>query len=361
MSEVQFSQEELLSHLAHRPRYILNGVISVDESVKLSFARSQRDCQSSSIGQLDKFPLEILHATFNYLDLQSLSRLSRVSLRATVAVESLPAYRDLSLLAGHTFRILNQTKTISLHSAVTLHAALCSHRCASCGKYGAFLFLLSCERSCFACLSRNQSLWMISLPGARDFFTLKDLDLKTLPVIQSIPGTYSIDRRISRKRSIRLTSVREAKELALKVHGSSEAISRASKYANTRDFNFYKSRWLQAAPLEPLAEDPLSLKDVGNTPSDDLCGTGSVPFPSMSPSGAESGIWCRGCERTFELYRLDKLDWDTVSRLVPPGCDPFEFLEGLQYRAMSQAEFLEHAKHCHSAREVITRRWIGLV
>lgn len=362
MTDNAFSREELLSHLSHRPRYILNGVISVDESAKPSFPEIRRKCQSS-MGFLDHLPLELLHETLNYLDLQSLSRLSRVSLYGKSVVEKLPAYRDLFLSAGHVLVALNRTKVIGFHSAATLHAALYSHRCASCGNYGAFLFLLSAERCCFACLSRNQSLWMIPRALARDCFCLTQEDLKTLPTIRSIPGTYFVRHRISRQRITRLTSAKAAKELALKVHGSTEAMARnlAAKHLCTTDIQFYTAKWLQDAPLQPLSKDPLTLEFASNTPDDKFCGMGSVPFPSMSGNRVENGLWCRGCERNFELFRGRKLDRGVVSRLVPLGCDPFQFMMGMQYYARSKVDFLEHAKHCHSAREVITKRWIGLM
>lgn len=204
---------------------------------------------------------------------------------------------------------------------------------------------------------------MIPLALAGDCFHLTQQDLKALPTMRSIPGRYFVQHRISRQRPIRLTSVKAAKELALKVHGSTEAMARnlAAKRLHITDTSYYKTKWLQDAPLQPLSQDPLTLENIRNTPADDFCGMGSVPFPSMSGSSVENGLWCRGCERTFELYRSQELDRSVVSRLMYLGCEPFQFVMGMQYCARSEAEFLEHAKHCYSAMEVITKRWIGLM
>lgn len=264
MPNDEFSQEELLSHLSHRPRYILNGVISVEESAKLSLSKVQRTCQSS-IGRLDKLPLELLHATLSYLDLQTLSYFLRVSLSGKAIVESLPAYRDLLSSAGHVFPILKRTRAIHLHSVATLHAALHSDRCASCGNFGAFLSLLASERCCFACLSRNQSLWMVTPTFARDCFDLTRQEAKALPVMRSIPGRYFVRRRISRLRSVTLTSVKAAKELALKFPRSTQDMARniASPRMRPPDPRKSKFSWFQAAPLQPLSKDPLTLKDDG--------------------------------------------------------------------------------------------------
>ncbi|KAH8728358.1 F-box domain-containing protein [Phaeosphaeriaceae sp. PMI808] len=362
MDTIEFSKEDLLSHLSHRPRYILTANISVDESVKLSLSKIQREPQLS-VGLLDDLPLELLHDILNYLDLQSLSQFSRVSLRGRVIAESLPAYRDLTSAAGHIFQTLSRTRVIGLHSVAALQTALRSNRCISCGQYGAFLFLLSSERCCFACLSFNQSLWLIPLPFARACFGLTRQQSKALPTMRSIPGTYFVRRSISRLRPTTLTSARAAKELAIKVHGSTDAIARilATKHLRTTIPKPYTGIWYQNAPLQPFSQDILTLKSIGSVPNDEFGGTGSVTFPSMVGNVVESGLWCRGCERTFELYRFQKLDRDVVSRLAPLGCDAFRFIKGLQYRARSEAEFLEHAQHCYSATEVMTKRWVGLL
>jgi hypothetical protein len=173
----EFSEDDVLSHLAHRPRYILSRVIKLAESAKPAMPKIQRTSQSS-IGCLDNLPIELLHTTFMHLDLRTLTFLSRVSLRGKDIVESLPAYRDLLSSAGHVFQVLSRTKVIRVHSAAVLYAALCVDRCASCGNYGAFLFLLSAERCCFACLSINQSLCMIPLALARASFDLSTQESK---------------------------------------------------------------------------------------------------------------------------------------------------------------------------------------
>ncbi|KAF2271828.1 F-box domain-containing protein [Westerdykella ornata] len=361
MTERNFSDDEIFLYLSHRPHYILDGVISVDESTKLVFTTIQRECRST-LGQLDNLPLEILHESFRYLDLQSLSRLSRVSLRGKAVVESLPVYRDLAKSAGHTFEILNRARILSLHSVTTLHAALYTERCISCGAYGAFLLLLSAERCCFLCLVVNQSLWMLPLPAARECFGLTKQQLKALPIMWSIPGKYCVPRSKSRQRSIRLTSVKAAKELALKVHGSIEALEMKHPLDPQAHpaFKTDMLTWYRQAPLCPLSQDPLTINDVGIRPDNVFGGMGAIPFPSLLNGGTEQGLWCRGCEMTYDTYMIEGLDVSTLSRLVPQGCPADLFLLRVQYRAWSKAGFLQHAKHCHSAAAVISQRWIGL-
>ena len=211
MSCEESSPEDLIARLSYQPRPILNGMISISKPAKRSAI--QHDPSSSSLGLLDM------------LDFQSLSRLSRISLRGQVVVQSLPAYRDLMEHAPHT-PALGRTGLIDLHSATVLHATLLSEVCVSCGEYGAFLFLPTCERCCYECLHRSQSFWVIPTALAGKCFDLMLHQLKEIPVMRSVPGIYSVGHGVSRPRRLRLTSVKAAKELGIKVHVSMENIAK---------------------------------------------------------------------------------------------------------------------------------------
>lgn len=146
-----FTREQILSHLGHRPSYIIWDLIRVDEDSRPPVLFTEPD-RESSIGTLSDLPLEILHITLGYLDLQSLSCLSRVSAAGRAVVLSLPQFSHLLSYAGHVFSALSRTRTIGLHSVTTLNTLLHSDRCRSYGKNGAFLHILLAERCCHACL-----------------------------------------------------------------------------------------------------------------------------------------------------------------------------------------------------------------
>jgi hypothetical protein len=168
MSCEQPSPDQRSSQLHHRPSYILNGMISIPEPAKPSAI--ERDPSSSSIGLLDILPVELLQYTLHMLDFRSLSHLSRASLHGNEVVRSLPAYRNLMEHAPHTLAALGHTRLITLHSANVLYRTLLSEQCISCGEYGAFLFIPTCERCCYECLCSNQSLWVIPTTLARKCF-----------------------------------------------------------------------------------------------------------------------------------------------------------------------------------------------
>ncbi|KAF2672276.1 hypothetical protein BT63DRAFT_192783 [Microthyrium microscopicum] len=158
----------------------------------------------------------------NFLDLQSLLRLSSTSVRAHTTIDSLPAFQHLLSSTGHILPTLPHKRIITLHSLSTLHAALTSTLCISCGHYGAFLLLVTAQRCCSICLEKNASLWLLTTNEAHKIFALAPDDVKKLPAMQhvvpghSFPEPYYLD---TPKRYV-LTSVRAAKELAIKVHGS---------------------------------------------------------------------------------------------------------------------------------------------
>lgn len=117
-------------------------MITMSEPAQCSAIRQH---SNSSIGILDCLPLEILQWALNLLDFQSLSRVSHASLLAKRVVESLPSYRDLMEHAPQTLKALELTGLVHVHSAAALHDTLQSEACVSCGEYGAFLSLLTCE------------------------------------------------------------------------------------------------------------------------------------------------------------------------------------------------------------------------
>ena len=162
---------------------------------------------------------------------------------------------------------------------------------------------------------------------------------------------------ISRQRPIRLTSVKAAKMLALQKCGSNEALAKTlatdPEHLTQTNYGSYYTKWIQDAPLQQLREDNNHAAPKGK---DLFGGMGCAPFSSMVGHTIENGLWCRGCELTYSLFRSRQLDSRLMSLLTAPECDSDCIVREMEYRAMSRAEFLEHAKHCHSAEEVVTKR-----
>lgn len=213
------SNDEIVQQLSHRPQELLTGVISNPQSALPPLTPINR-VPRSTLGKLDKLPLEVVQRCLVHVDIQTLQSISKTGLRGRDVVNSMPELNQLKTTIEGVMKVLAKTQTLHLHSVHDLRAALLSEECASCGSYGPLLHLLHGERCCFPCLRQNHSLWLISVAVAKNVFVLTNKQMKGLPIMRNIPGHYHVQRPHETKRSIRFTSVGTVKKLALKVHGS---------------------------------------------------------------------------------------------------------------------------------------------
>ncbi|KAK4108168.1 hypothetical protein N656DRAFT_718480 [Canariomyces notabilis] len=187
-------------------------------------SKISRESARSSLGLLDKFPAEILLLTLNLLDFQSLSRLSRVSLKGKVVVENLATYQDVMRHAPATLAALGRTRLLQYHPATAISQALRTEKCMACTEFGHFLFLPTCERVCFQCLVMKELLRVTTIELANEAFRLTDRHLERIPIMHSVPGTYGVrwddNTEAPRELKYRLVSIKQARQLAIEVHGS---------------------------------------------------------------------------------------------------------------------------------------------
>ncbi|WPH02136.1 Hypothetical protein R9X50_00499100 [Acrodontium crateriforme] len=310
--------ERVFSLVAHQPRHIVHGMIRITEPAKLF--SSWRLSPSSSLGDLDALPLELLHVIFAMLDFKSLSDISRTCLRANI------------------------------------HAALLSADCISCGSYGAFLFLPTCERCCYHCLWRNQSLWVIPISTAKKCFGFSAAGAKTLSIMHSLPGKYHVRHTISRQRPIRLVCVGAAKKLAIAENRSEDCMRQDLEHkrsAGLSEKEYYLLRFLQKAQITPPGPELFVQPTESNVPNDMFCGMASLPFPYLAPGNhAEHGFWCLGCELVWRRWSPNDSSPDHLSHLVLPGCRAADIVYNMQDVARSKAEFLSHINECPGAKEL---------
>lgn len=352
MADKQPSPGELLSRLSYRPQELVNGMIPISDPAKPSTLK--RDSNGSSIGSLDRIPLELLHSILATLDPLSLSRVSRVSLRGKTVVESLPAYRDLIEYAPSILTALGRTRLIKIHTVSILRENLHSSQCVSCGNHGAFLFLPTCERCCIECLMLNSSFRVIELATAKKCFYLTTHELRLIPRMLSLPGVYHMQGRQFRQTRLRLLSVKAVKELAITIHGSEENL-KARLPGNPKIAasmrQSWKFRFFHEAPLERPCQDLLArLQPSFWAPADNFIGMASMPCPSILPNRiSDDGMWCRGCDRACRPYiYFDKSLAEQYGYLVLNASERVSV--SLWRRSWSTAEFLDHVLHCEGAK-----------
>lgn len=210
MSYESVKLRDLVSRLSHQPHSLLRATITIPNPPEPLDA--EIGTQFSSIGVLDILPTELLYLVLHILDLESISRVSRVSRRGNVIVKSLTAYRDLFNKVPEALAALSQTKLLGVHSTAQLQETLRSDRCATCPEYGTYLFLPTCERCCWECLCVNPARRVISPGQAIRYFGLYKKHLRQLPVMYSIPGRYDISQE-DPQTSHKLVSARIARDL----------------------------------------------------------------------------------------------------------------------------------------------------
>lgn len=331
-----FTPDAIIERLSWRPAYILNSMITISKRIRSRAL--PRTLASSSIGSLDTLPAELLHIILNSLDFQSLLRFARACHQAKTRVESLLSYQHMMKHAPTVLIALSQTKLITFHAAGTIHAAFLSDKCVSCQIYAAFLFLPTCKRCCYECLSSERSLRVITIRMAEVCFGVSRKDLAQIPTMFSIPGRYAVGHVVPHQKRVKLVSLKQAQKLGISVHGSQEAmesvgVSRdAPKIKNVRHRQRRLAQWIAGS-------------NSADRQNDEFCGVASISFPSLRPKGeVENGLWCGGCRINSENYS-STIGMDIDARM--------KALLEKEHQARSRSEFLEHIRDCAGASDLL--------
>lgn len=387
MSEPSKSTKLPFKRLRRRPPELMEGMINLEEDQWAYDPELEVDeTQSTPLGRLDTLPLELLHEILSMLDFKTIMNVSETCTRGLTIVRSLPAYRDLIEHAPQVLGALGWTGLIVWHSAATLHRTLQTSACVSCGEFGAFLFLPTCERCCNQCLITNPALWVISPQTAKIAFGTTNAQLKRSPVLRSLPSTYYMPREvmryspeyhwmdlaISRKQRLRLVSVKAAKILALESIADEEALK--EEFRKHRDYgNFSRDfiRILLEAPLQgPCCAVSERVDGYGRDPKDKHCFMASMPFPHVTADGKrDAGHWCKGCQFALDEYYFTRRDttapnwprnsppaWIAQNIPIPQGLAAERHLERLTRIGRSRKEFTEHLKDCAGAKQLTAVR-----
>lgn len=146
---------------------------------------------TASLGRFDEIPLETTQNILSYLDLGSLTLLRSISKRMNIIVDSLPIYGKVVTHAPDALRALLSTGSAKDFTALHLYNALRAQDCFSCGRFGAFLYLLLCRRCCWKCLTTSKDLLPMSQAAVKLLFRFSERTMARVPSMLNIPGSYS--------------------------------------------------------------------------------------------------------------------------------------------------------------------------
>ena len=228
------SDEAILEHIS-----LLTSTRETFRAAMLDPAGLERNCPldnqrhhnapftTSTFGNLHRLPTEVLHMVFLETDLQSLTILRRVSRGIRKTNDGIWQYKEIVHHAPNSIRAALSIKVGSLVSCRRLFQELCSQECATCGRFGPYLYL-SFTRACYICLTENPRFLPMTPSHARKSFGISTKDEISLPTALSIPGLYCNVPRIRRAR-VSLVDREYSKEMGIRLHGSLERMEQYVK------------------------------------------------------------------------------------------------------------------------------------
>ncbi|KAK4184281.1 hypothetical protein QBC35DRAFT_60514 [Podospora australis] len=155
--------------------------------------------ESSSLGDLDFLPAEIICRILVRLDFFSLDTFRRVSKQGHTIVSRLP---ELNLIKRQCPDVLRAViGTSARHfDLFALHKTLCSSRCTTCQSFGGYFHLLGCVRVCYDCFTELDIHLPVHELEAAWVFGFRPGDVEMTTYINTIPGFYTTARTCQKRR-----------------------------------------------------------------------------------------------------------------------------------------------------------------
>lgn len=290
-----------------------------------------------------------------------------------------PEYRDL---LTHVPRVLEAVGDLGLgssHRVADIHRVLQADACATCGDRGPLLFLPTCERCCEACVEFYPSLRLMRPSQAGRYYGLSKEQCLKLHAVHLPPRKV---RALKEATGLCLhtlypiaVSAKAARDLALAVYGSEEALAQAVSHNSGGKMSSVKGKyWHEAHRVSPRHDwRQLSPQDYFDNfllppetlDSVKLAQASTMLFPTLAkrPTATlETLMWCRGCESTKHLLVHRAMEvhqaQDDWKAMVPPEFRGDEYRPlgvalGMAKRAWSRDSFLGHVRRCPGAQRFI--------
>lgn len=284
------------------------------------------------LGALDRLPTELLQGLLPQLDLCSLMRFRRVNRRAIEIVESILQYKAIATHAGNVLQAALRTGAGKWISCETVYEKLCAAECEECGDFGGYLYILTCKRVCFLCLSEDETYLPLMRVHAIQKFGINRQIVCTLPCLRSIPGEYSL-RKERKRPCFTLVDRESAYRAGVVLHGSPEAMERYASNALAQELQEYDQRTSEAAVersesfIRHWVELKTGMPDDGSRNAVRFMAIVRIPWVERISQELEWGFHCIGCQNL------------SSSR-------PLHFR-----RKFTATTFMEHLKECGTIRD----------
>ncbi|KAI1312863.1 hypothetical protein F5Y03DRAFT_381570 [Xylaria venustula] len=267
----------------------------------------------TNLGVLNLLPLELLQEVLSQVDVYTFLIFRLVNRQANGTVESVPAYRAIIKYAWNAVRGILAIGTGRWITVNTLYEKLCTAECEQCGYFGGYLYLLTCKRVCFVCVSRNTLYLPLRPSDASRRFGLSRELVKTLPCMRAVPGTYAPHG--GEVPNSLLVDTESALRTGITTHGSVEAMGQFISEAyrpriyNTRAAAAERLRSAAPRPIPFTTDYPQRWAENANR----FVAIARVPCLDAKSQQVEWGFHCIGCKKSRFKVRHYRRKYTTAS------------------------------------------------
>ncbi|KAH7128834.1 hypothetical protein B0J11DRAFT_525926 [Dendryphion nanum] len=161
---------------------------------------------TTSLGELDRLPLELINEICLQLDITSIFYLRQTNTRARHVINALHEYQIVTTHALNPFCALLRTRSASRVMLIDFYRLLCTQICSLCNThFGDLVYLPTWLRCCSHCVrSGDPKVCTVTLANVKRVLHLSKKSLAKLPALTTLPGIYTMDER---PRSSRITIV----------------------------------------------------------------------------------------------------------------------------------------------------------
>lgn len=215
--------------LTHRHEILRDITIDASLLVELEFCNLKPlkpGDTEPSLGALG-LPPEILRIIFTQLSFHDLQSVKAVNTHMHSQVVSVPEYQRIKAYAPVLHSALWITNLSEYFSISRIYDLLISSNCTVCGQFGPYVFLPGLQRCCQRCADYEMEFMPTSQAAAKKQFGVRNRDMKLLPKLLSMGGTYCSStgepKKYKGKRT--LVSRAEARKLGSKDPGNADWIA----------------------------------------------------------------------------------------------------------------------------------------
>jgi hypothetical protein len=174
----------------------------------------------TGLGDLERFPTEIINAILTHLIARDTMRFRGVNRRAMQLINSLLAYKAVTTHAVSCFQAIFRTRMADTVRFADIFRAMCVENCEKCGGAGAYIHLPTLTRCCLRCLHLEPSLRVVKLT---EFAKINKITVprlcKSVRAVCTNPATLLVGGR--RTNFVDYTTAAEAVQ---KFHASSPSV-----------------------------------------------------------------------------------------------------------------------------------------